>query len=169
MSMRGVRADAAKLRYNGDQFRPLPQPIFCPSHPPTSDRWTAEATEFAAETQRAYILARFARLQPSFRTSEQDAADQLMWNDLEKRSLPLDPDATQHRRRLAIILGDLACKPEGAPYGVARLLVAARTFLAAGNSTPPRSVARIASLGDQLDSVRARMKAARRNLTNAPA
>jgi uncharacterized protein YjbI with pentapeptide repeats len=165
VSMRGVRADAAKLRYNEGSVSALTSTDILPLTSADVDRWTAEATEFAAETQRRYILARFARLQPSFRTPEQDAADQLMWNDLEKRSLPLDPDATQHRRRLAIILGDLACKPEGAPY-VARLLVAAHTFLAADST--PRSVARLASLGDQLDSVRARMKAARKEPAKCP-
>ena len=73
---------------------------------------------------KARIAERFARLKLDFQTHEADAADQAKWSELEKQSLALDPDGAQHRRRLATILGDLACKDDGAPY-VARALFAA--------------------------------------------
>jgi hypothetical protein len=126
------------------------------------DNWSNEATRYVAETQRSSILARLARLQPGFQTPEQDVADQLTWSDLEKRALALDPDGTQHRRRLAAILGDLVCDAEGAPY-VARVLVGDHTITVAG-----QEITRLAGLGDQLETVRARMQAGRKNPEKCP-
>jgi uncharacterized protein YjbI with pentapeptide repeats len=157
--IRRVRADAVKLRDEGSVSTFIPTDIV-PLTPSDVDRWTAEATEFAPETQRTSIVARFARLQPSFQTPEQDAADH-SWYYLEQQSLELDPNAAQHRRRLATILGDLACKPEGAPY-VARLLIGDHTTMAG------YSVARLAGLGDQLVTVRTRMEEGRKSPEKCP-
>jgi uncharacterized protein YjbI with pentapeptide repeats len=85
------------------------------------DMWIAAATEFAGEREKASIAERFARLKPAFQASEQDAADHAKWGELARQSAALDPTRAQHRRRLAAILGDLACKADGAPY-VARVL-----------------------------------------------
>jgi hypothetical protein len=85
------------------------------------DGWTADATEFAGDRNKASIVARFARLRAGFQTPEQDAADSAKWDQLASLSTVLDPTNAQHRRRLASILGDLACGPDGAPY-IARVL-----------------------------------------------
>ena len=117
------------------------------------DTWIAAATAFAHERDKAKTQ-RFARLKPP-QTTEQDASDQAEWAELAKRSLALDPDGGQYRHRLVTILGDLACAPDAAPY-VARGLV--------GNELPSR----LPSLGDQLESVRTRMKEGRRTPETCP-
>ncbi len=66
-------------------------------------------------------------------------------------NLTLDPDGARHRRRLATILGDLACAPHGAPY-------VARGLVETSDSDFPRGLAR---LGEQFDAVRERLKAGR--------
>ena len=71
----------------------------------------------------------------------------------------LDPVGANHRQRLAGLLGPLACAPEGAPY-VARNLV--------GNPAVYDLSGRLASLGDQLDGVRARMKEGREKPEKCP-
>jgi hypothetical protein len=71
-----------------------------------------------------------------------------------------DPQGANHRQRLMILLGDLACGAAGAPY-VARQLV--------GRGFPDRpTLNRVAELGDQLDVVRRRMKAGREDPKNCP-
>jgi uncharacterized protein YjbI with pentapeptide repeats len=76
--------------------------------------------------------------------------------------LKLDPNGAQYHRRLADRLGHLACDPEGAP-SVARALVTP-TYVRIGE--PPRS--RLSALGDQLESVRKRMKEGRKTPENCP-
>ena len=109
------------------------------------DALVTDATKFAPEDERAEIEARFARLRPNFQTADQDAADQEKWKDLEDLSRSRDPVGAEQRQRLAAILGDLACGRHGAPY-------VARAFIMWGEY-------RLAALGDQLDSVRKRMRA----------
>jgi hypothetical protein len=67
---------------------------------------------------------------------------------MENASLALDTDGANHRRRLGGLLGEPACTPTGAPY-------VARSFIRPGEDT---SDSRLALLGDQLESVRKRMK-----------
>ena len=110
------------------------------------DEWSSSAAEFAPEIE---IAGRFARLKPNFQTADQDAADRRKWDGWAEALLALDPDGAQHRRWLAAFLGDLACAADGVPY-VARGLLRNQSL-------------RLAALGDQLNSVRARMKAAREN------
>jgi hypothetical protein len=117
--------------------------------PPDVEKWIAAATQFADEKDKAVIIQGFARLKP-LESTAQDASDQAKWTELLKQSLSLDPDGAQYRRRLADRLGDLACDAGGAPY-VARGLVGPSVFGDPG----------LAALGDQLKSVRTRMKAAR--------
>ena len=118
------------------------------------DRWIAAATASAGEEDKDKITQRFDRLKLVGPT-EWDASDQAEWAELAKRSLALDPDGGQYRHRLVTILGDLACAPDAAPY-VARGLV--------GNELPSR----LPSLGDQLESVRTRMKEGRRTPETCP-
>jgi uncharacterized protein YjbI with pentapeptide repeats len=95
-----------------------------PSAPLTNadlDNWTAAATEFANEKDKAEILRRFARLKP-LQLTEQDGADQAKWSELEERSASFDPDGARYRRRLADRLGNLACDADSAPY-IARSLL----------------------------------------------
>jgi len=62
-----------------------------------------------------------------------------------------DPGGEEHRLQLATLLGDLSCNEDGGPY-VARAMVRLR----------------LAALGEQLDRVRDRMKAARKNPETCP-
>jgi uncharacterized protein YjbI with pentapeptide repeats len=136
----GVRADQVKLSAF-DEAEPLTQSDI--------DAWIAAATQFAPEVFKTSIIERFARLKPHFQTADQDARDDKGWKGLADSDKARDPTGVEHRRRLATILGDLACGSDGAPY-VARGLVGQLPFYS-----------RLAWLGDQLEGVRNRMKAGR--------
>ena len=135
-----VRADQVKLN-EFDKAEPLTQ----------SDigDWIAAATQFAPEVFKTLIIKRFARLKLDFQTADQDARDDKGWKGLADSDKARDPTGVEYRRRLATILGDLACGSQGAPY-VARGLVGQPPFYG-----------RLVSLGDQLEAVRNRMKAGR--------
>ena len=105
------------------------------------DKSREAATEFADEKAAADIARRFATLEPEFQSADQDLADQDRWRDLEKQWHTRDPIGAQHRFQVAVILGDLACAVDNAPY-VARGLI---------------NNGRLAALSDQLDSVLTRM------------
>ena len=123
-----------------------------PLTPYDVNNWVAVATEFANDPKTT-IADRFNRLTERYQTAEQDAADTGMWNRLEQQSLRSDPSGVYHRSRLAIVLGELACDSDGAPY-VARALINEDRVL----DLAPR----LAALGDQLDTVRARMEEGRK-------
>ena len=118
--------------------------------------WIGAATQTSLEKDRARVAARFDRLKP-LQTGEQDLRDEKTWKELVESGKVEDPAGAHHRYRLATILGDLACRGEGAPY-VARAL------------TRPNFVGkiRLAVLGDQLDAVRARMEAGRKSPEKCP-
>jgi uncharacterized protein YjbI with pentapeptide repeats len=141
-------ATAAIRNIQADKVMPWILPKTAPLTDEDVDRWTGAATEFAREKDKAEITQRFARLKP-VQVTGQDASDQAKWSELGKQSAALDPDGGQYRRWLADRLGHLACDPDGAPY-VARGLVGQPPFYS-----------RLASLGDQLERVRERMKAGR--------
>jgi uncharacterized protein YjbI with pentapeptide repeats len=124
-----------------------------PLLPADVGNWIAAATEFAAEKDKAGIAGRFARLKTDF----QEEPKQVKWPGLKQASLALDPDGAEHRLRLATILGDLACDADASPY-VARALIAS----AAMGLLTRKPSSRLAAIGDQLDRVRDRMKAARK-------
>jgi uncharacterized protein YjbI with pentapeptide repeats len=121
------------------------------------DKWMASTTGFAPEKDKAQIIWRFRRLKPDFR--EEDP-NETKWVGMEEVSLALDPDGSHFRHRLAMILEDLACSAQGAPY-VARSLIwqtiAGRTYRR-----------RLALLGDQLDVFRTRLEEGRKDLEDCP-
>jgi hypothetical protein len=144
-AIRSVRADRIKLSDTDARvLEPLAQSDV--------DQWRAVATQFAAaaifldEAEKVRVAERFGRLKSDFQTNEQDGSDQAKWRELEQRSLVLDADGAKHHRRLAEILGDLACGPDGAPYLAIGLI----------------RHGRLAALGDQLEGVRNRMKDGRK-------
>ena len=120
--------------------------------PADVDKWKAAATEFATEinffcrqelnqtdaassdkcwrkkrTDKAHIARRFDRLNPNFHTDRADKTDQANWTQSERQSVAHDPEGANYRRRLAPMLGDLACGADGSPYvarEVTSLLVA---------------------------------------------
>jgi hypothetical protein len=156
-SISSVRADQVRFR---DTFAnsPLPpRPVdFVPLKEVDVQDWVDSATRFGTDflqLDKETVTGRFARLKQDFQTREKDAQDQADWQELQKQALALDPD--QHRRRLATILVNLACQPDGAPY-VARALIGSSVSLAPFGHLP-----RFASLGDQLAGVLKRMMAAR--------
>jgi hypothetical protein len=71
-----------------------------------------------------------------------------------------DPGSANHRQRLAILLGDLACDADAAPYIARQLIGTGLSDLV----TPSR----LPKLGDQLEDVRRRMEAGRENPTSCP-
>jgi uncharacterized protein YjbI with pentapeptide repeats len=114
------------------------------------DGWIAAATQFAM-TQFTIgndkeIRKRFDRLDADFQDNEQVPT----WVGMEEASLALDSDGAHYRQRLAAVLSDLACSAPGAPYVAVRLI--GRANLGWGL---------LAALGDQLEGVRARLKAGR--------
>lgn len=116
------------------------------------DDWTDAAMQFVTtEKSAASIAKRFDRLKPNFQTTEQDARDDQVWKSLEVSSSVRDPAGTQHRQRLASFLGDLACDLDGAPHVARGLVTGGRSYTGS----------RLSELGDQLDTVRNRMKAGR--------
>jgi hypothetical protein len=109
-------------------------------------KWISAATEFAPEADRARIAARFGRLEKAWSTGiVQKTPKQVTWTGMQEAYGVLDPNGANHRRRLALILGDIACDSEGAP-DVARAL-----------SDPFGG--RFNELGDQLDRLKAVRKA----------
>ena len=126
-----LSADPVRL---SEPFNPFPFTSE-PLTPGDVDKWSAAAMEFVErngnDIAQRDIAQRFARLKPGFQTPQQDAADQAMWSGWQQASLALDPTGAQHRRRLATILGDLACEVSGEPY-VARALFAQASWRALG-------------------------------------
>jgi len=151
-SIRPVRADQAKVgdKRNVESLNPT-----------DVDAWIAAATQFASASAKVRIAARFARLGPDFRETDQEAT----WQGMQEASIGLDPDGAQHRRRLATTLGDLACGYNGAPPDVAQQLIW-WGYPSLGMGDP--KAARLAQLGDQLDVVRTRMKEGRKNPEKCP-
>jgi uncharacterized protein YjbI with pentapeptide repeats len=124
--------------------------------------WITAATEFVGERkQEESIVERFARLNPAFQTSEQDAADEAKWAELARQSGALDPTGERHRRRLAVILGDLACQVDGAPY-VARVLVGDPSAIARGLGNL------VERFSDRRDGVLERLRSARSSPQTCP-
>ena len=137
-----------------DYFEPLTQSV--------ADKWRSTAIKFAPEFQKGAIAARFVRLKPNFQADEQDDEDMARWS--WEVSVQHDPSSGPlHLRRLARILGDLACTVDGAPY-VARALVAPRYF----SITSFTKESRLSTLGEQLNVVRDRMKEGRKNREACP-
>ena len=149
--VRSIRTDGYRLAF-------FPVLSVLPLAEDDIDEWRAAATQFATdEMVKADKVQHFERLKAEL-AGDQDEARQVTWTGMEEASLALDPGGAQHQRRLATILGDLACEPEFAPY-VARALV--------GQHSPPHS--RLAALGDeQLNRVRNRMQEGRTSPTKCP-
>ena len=164
--VRSVQADQVKLRINVGKFSWEGATADEPLTQDDVDKWIDAATEFGPEIERAMRTDQFARLKSNFQTPEVDAADSSKWRELEQKSQADDPTGVYHRSRMATILGDLACGADGGPY-VARNLVSlpVNGWLARPFS---KSDSRLATLGDQLDGVRERMNAARKNPESCP-
>jgi Pentapeptide repeats (8 copies) len=128
----------------GEMLSSPPEPLA----PVDVEAWIAVGTEFAPGVEKDEIVKRFDRLKPDFH----EETDKPKWSGLEEASRSLDPDGVKHRQRLADRLGELACDPDGAPY-VARGLVGMPELNRTG---------RLPALGDQLESVRKRMKDGRK-------
>ncbi len=121
------------------------------------EAWRNDATLFASGRSKDDIVKRFDRLKPDF----QDDPDEVKWSGMREASLAIDPDGAGHRRRLAKLLGDLACEPAYASY-VAHGLV--RQFQVG----PYGLEYRLAALGDQLATFRARLEAGREKPKTCP-
>ena len=139
-----VREDAVKMGEICKNCEPLKREDL--------KEWTTAATEFASEIEMARIVARFGRVEKAWSTGIlQRTPEQVTWTGMQELYAVFDLDGAQHRRRLAAILGDLACGPNGAPH-VARGLVGLPEIGASG---------RLAALGDQLEGARTRMREGR--------
>jgi hypothetical protein len=130
--------------------------------PSAVETWIPAAIQFAPASQWGVMVARFVRLKPSFQENEQDDKDMERWSNLDA-SVQHDPLDPPHLRRLAKILGDLACTADGAPY-LARAFVDPRYYAVASSTYESR----LSTLGDQLNSVRDRIKDSRKNPEACP-
>jgi uncharacterized protein YjbI with pentapeptide repeats len=140
-SIRGILADQVKPDKNGATERLSQLDV---------EPWIADATQSASHMDKARIASQFAGLMPEFQKDPQDLSD-LRWKRFEVSSSAPDANDAPHRRRLATLLGDLACGADSVPY-VARSLVARPDIGKPG---------RLAALGGQLEGVRKRMKEGR--------
>ncbi len=139
----------------GKVTRSQPEPV--PFGDAEIEEWRALAREQDAEKSRGWLDDQFeAMKQP---VNESDEAEARLWAEISKQSALSDPDERKRRIDLAIIYGDLACDGgDGAPH-VARALLGDKYeggFLA------------LARLGDQLETVRSRLKAGRRQPAKCP-
>lgn len=116
----------------------------------------AEATAVPSDRVKELAISCLTQLKDGF-SAAADKSDSSDWDELTAESHARDPDGTQHRHRLATVLGDLACSGDGAPY-VARGLIRPPLGL------PPR----LAALGDQLDAVRTRIEEGRKTRERCP-
>jgi hypothetical protein len=159
-AIRVVRADQVKFGDEGGVTPLIPSDVDAWIAAATKfaslsgDTWIGAATQFASDKDKMRINNRFLRLRADFREDTQQAT----WLGIQEASLALDPDGSRHRQRLAILLGDLVCTPEGAPY-VARRLVGQPDFVDRG---------RLVALGDQLAAVRDRMTEGRKTPEKCP-
>jgi hypothetical protein len=108
----------------------------------------------------AELDERFARLKPDFQTVKHDAADQQRWKTLEDLDHARDPRGANHHQRVAVLLGDLACDADAAPYIARQLIGTGLSDLV----TPSR----LPKLGDQLEDVRRRLEAGREDPKSCP-
>ena len=150
-AVRSVHADEVK---NNEPLGSPPEPL----KPADVEAWIVAATQFAPESNKTSIIEQFSRLKPNFNTTQQDGIDQAAWVILEDSDRARDPFGFQRRRRLAELLGGLACAAETAPY-VARTLVGQPELGQPG---------RLAALGDKLGAVRERLKAGRKEPDKCP-
>jgi uncharacterized protein YjbI with pentapeptide repeats len=121
------------------------------------DKWIAAATGGSdRENREPDIVERFVRLKMSF----QEDSNEVKWSGMEEASLALDFDGAEHRRRLAKLLGDLACDGHDAPY-IARGVMPEQVSILGIEVGPP-------SLGEQLDAFRARLEKGRNNPDQCP-
>ena len=118
-----------------------------PLTPRDIDKWMTAGTQFARANLKDGIVKRFDCLKPDFQVDP----DEVKWSGLHEASLALDPEGAQHRRRLAKFLGDLAGEPANAPQ-VARNLI----------RQEERREIRVAALGDQFATFRARLEDGRK-------
>jgi uncharacterized protein YjbI with pentapeptide repeats len=139
---------------------PMPD-YFEPMTPSRVENWRLAATRFAPDFERGAVVARFVRLKPDSQRDEQDDEDMARWS--AEVSAQHDPFGAPHLRRLAAILGDLACADNGAPY-VARALVVPLYY----STRSSKFESRFSTLGEQLNSVRDRMKDARKDPKECP-
>jgi uncharacterized protein YjbI with pentapeptide repeats len=119
--------------------------------------WIAAATEFARhQGDISAISQRFDRLKESLHSANQSSGDRglcrfhSLLSNTFGLSFILDPSDAKFHTRLADRLSNLACDPVGSPY-VARALIDSHMG------------SRLAALGDQLEGVRERMKAGRKD------
>jgi uncharacterized protein YjbI with pentapeptide repeats len=139
-----------------------PMPDYFESMTPSRvENWRLAATGFAPDFERGAVAARFVRLKPNFQTDEQDDEDMARWS--AEVSAQHDPFGAPHLRRLAAILGDLACADNGAPY-VARAFVVPSYY----STRSSKFESRFSTLGEQLNSVRDRMKDGRKDPKACP-
>jgi uncharacterized protein YjbI with pentapeptide repeats len=145
-------ADLSTVSIGSVQIKPLSQSDI--------NGWVADATRFASTETRGKIDQRFARLKPDFQAADQDGSDRQRWKSLEDLDQARDPRSANHRQRLVILLGDLACGAVAAPY-IARQLI--------GTGLPDLvTPSRLPDLGDQLERVRKRMKDGREKPESCP-
>jgi uncharacterized protein YjbI with pentapeptide repeats len=149
--VRSVHADEVK---NNERLGSPPEPLKTDD----VDAWIVAATQSAPKSVKTSIIDQFSRLKPNFNTTQQDGIDQTAWVILEDSDRNRDPIGVQRRRRLAELLGSLACAAETAPY-VARTLVGQPDY---------REPGRLAALGDELGAVRERLRAGRKEANKCP-
>jgi uncharacterized protein YjbI with pentapeptide repeats len=111
------------------------------------EKWVTDASRFAPAFEKDGIIERFDRLREEF----EGATEASKWKSLEEAFWSTDPYGSQHQQRLAKLLSDLACKPEGAPY-VARGVV--HRYVASGSLPAPLSRDQLVVFRDHMEEGR---------------
>ena len=161
--MRGIRTDSVK--------RTLGEPF--PIKSADIEAWIAAATSNVKgePSRKKAIIERFLRLRPDAPTAGAKAPALGEWTAWQEISLLLDPRGEIYRRALATILGNVACEADGAPYVARRLAMSDPNgvpYIVRRAAVSDSNFPRLAAVGDQLDSVRNRMKAGRKDPANCP-
>jgi Pentapeptide repeats (8 copies) len=135
-----IHANQVKLNESGEVERLAQSDITA---------WIEAVSKFATEEA---TKERFARLKlgPGFQTPAEDVADVTKWTELTKESRASDLDG--YSKRLGEALAELICDDQGAP-DVARGLI---------------RYGRLGALGDQLNSIRTRIKEGRGDPDTCP-
>ncbi len=155
------RADADFAWTNGAWFGALTlgkvqiaDGVIVPFDDADVEKWKSVATRHAQMRNRDFIARRFSALTGEW--DERDALSAASWRKRATESAALNPDDGRRRAELATLYGDLACGGGSRAPHLARAL-----SRGAANATLSR-------LGEQLDTVRSRIKSVRAQPAQCP-
>ncbi len=126
------------------------------------NKWLSAATALASDEDKSAIAARFDRLKNAFHG---DSEEKPNWTGWTEASRALDPNGSNHRRRLAEFLVYLTCHVDNARY-VLRAL--SSTYALGSVDNGELLETRVPEMGNQFAIFRRRIEEGRRNPDKCP-